>query len=371
MRSAAILLLGLAGRGLVAQNLDTAQLRHRADSLLRLWREANTFARVQVSLDDARRQGTARATRATAAIRSERPVQRGGLMVIASEPDSIPLQETVPRTWAALRATYGSRADSLASQPVHIIVINSEREPVVEARARRVPAHIAPDLLERTLLGLIGSPRADGRLSRWLGGAVHVLLDTARARSETYMQLVTGGVAARACFRGDLNRCADALELPEDSTFYLTTFNAAERREAVARARQPDVLEQVPRAQYTQCVNHADDSACVHFLQALGRDQVPRPLDGNARDALVFTALAMGGDSAYDRLVQDTTAPVVKRLEHAARAPVAAIVSRWRHDVLAARPSSPSVPLRETVFALGWVGLLTAGAVRSSRWRLG
>lgn len=367
---ALVVALGLAAGRAPAQALDTAQLRHRADSLLRLYREALTFARVQTALGQARQVGAASATRRVAAVRGEQPVQAGALMVIANQPDSIPLQEVVPRTWGVLHRTYGSRADSLAAQPIRLIVYHSVRDQITDIRGRRVPAGIAPELLERTILGVLGGPRPDSRLARWLGGAVHVPLDSMRARSETYLQLVTGGAAARGCFRGDISRCEDALELHEDSDFYLSVFNAAERQEAVARARDPDMLDQVTKPQYTRCLDGAD-SACIAFLRAMTVGQVPRPLDGNGRDALMFTVLAMGGDSAYDRLVRDTTRSIISRLEAAANAPIGAVVSRWRGEVLSARPPSPSVPFQDAAFSIGWVGLLVAGAVRSTRWRLG
>lgn len=355
---------------LSGQVLDTGRLHHRADSLLALWRQANTFAQVQQTLREDRRGQVGQQTRATAALRGENPVKTGDLMVIADYPDSIPLREAVGRAWAMLASTYGTRATALVGQPIRLSVMFSNRQPITDFNARRVPRNVSVDELERTLLGIAGQPPVDRRFSSWLGNTVHPVFDTAAERSAVYLQLVTAGSAATRCFQDHLDACAAALQLSEDSTFYLTVFDAVERRNAVVRASSPARLEPAALATYSRCVDRRVDSACVGFLRSLGAAQVPQPLSSQARNLLVSTALSLGGNGAYDRLMADSTAPVTVRLARAAGVPIDKVVTEWRTQILTARPASEGVPLRGTIFTLAWVGLIATGAIRSTRWRL-
>lgn len=363
-----VLSLPLARRA-AGQALDTASLHHRADSLLALWRQANTLGEVQQAVREVRRQRSSQVTRATAALRGEHPVQAGNLMVVADFPDSIPLRAAADRAWHILSTTYGGAAAPLVAQPIHISVIFSERQ--VVTNGRRVPHKVTVDELARTLIGMAGQSKVDARLARWLGNTVHPVLDTVMERGAVYVQLVTAGsAAATACFNGALAGCAAALQLSEDSLFYLTVYDARQRRGSVAGARSREFLDPTDRATYIRCVDDRVDSACVDFLRGLPPQQIPQPLTFQARNLLVSTAEAMGGPGAYDRLVADTTAPIVTRLERAANAPVDRIVGAWRAQIVAARPLATQVPMGDAAVALGWVGLIAFGAVRSTRWRL-
>jgi len=136
-------------------------------------------------------------------------------------------------------------------------------------------------------------------------------------------------------------------------------------------ARTPDLLDPEERATFARCVDDRADSACVDFLHGIPLPQIPQPVTFAARNLLVSTALGLGGPGAYDRLMADTTAPVITRLEHAANAPVDRILGTWRSGVMAARPPATRVPLRDAALVLGWVGVIAFGAIRSTRWRLG
>ena len=237
--------------------------------------------------------------------------------------------------------------------------------------ARRVPRNVTVDELERTLLGMAGQPRIDRRLSAWLGNTVQPVLDTQATRANVYVQLVTAGsIAARHCFEGGQSECSTALHLAEDSDFFLTAFDAAERRLLAAGTSARSRIEPANLPTFTRCVDDHVDSACVTFLRGLGQNQIPQPLGFEARNLLVSTALRMGGAGAFDRLTADSTASIVDRLALAAGAPTDRVVAAWRADVMAARPPRSGVPAREALFAIGWVGLFATGAIRSTRWRL-
>jgi hypothetical protein len=360
-----------AGREMAAQVLDTAQLHTKADSLLSLWREADALGEVQQAVRDARHQRATQVTRATAVLRGEHPVRAGDLMIIADYPDSIPLVAAATRAWSILSTTYGSQATSLVAQAIRLTVMFSNRQMMRSTAGRRVPRNVTVEELERTLLGMAGQPRVDARFSRWLGNTPHPVFDTAADRASVYVQLVTAGsTAATSCFSGSITGCAAALQLAEDSEFYLTVYDAAERRAAVAGARSRDVLEPTARATYAHCVDDAADSACIDFLRGITLPQIPQPLTFEARNLLVSTTEVMGGPGAYDRLMADTTAPVITRLERAANAPIDKVVATWRANIIAARPRATHVPARDVLLAVGWTGIIAFGAIRSTRWRL-
>jgi len=354
-----------------AQVLDTARLHRKADSLLVLWREAYGLSQVQAAAREARDHRATQIARATAAIRGQNPVQSGGLMVIADYPDSIPLREASARAWNILSRTYGSHAASLVQQPIRLAVVFSERQRVAMPDARRVPHRVTVDELERTLMGMTGQPAIDRRFSRWLGNTVQPVFDTGAARTNVYTQMVTAGsVAARHCFEGALSDCATALGLDEDSDFFLSAYDAAERRVLVASTSARSRIEPAEVPAFDRCVDQRVDSACVVFLRGLDRNQIPKPLSFEARNLLVSTATEIGGAEAYTRLNADSSASVRDRLSRAAGVPIDRVVATWRSEVLAARPPRNRVPTRDALFALGWVALFTTGAVRSTRWRL-
>ena len=354
-----------------AQVLDTVHLHHKADSLLALWREANALGVVQQAVRAVRHQKATQVTRATAVTHGERPVRAGALMVIADYPDSIPLQGAANHAWDVLSTTYGSQAAVLAAQPIRLAVVFGDREGVASPPSRRVPRKVTEDELERMLLGMTGQPKVDSRFSRWLGNSVHPVLDTLADRAGAYDQLVTAGsTAATSCFKGGIEGCVDVLQIPEDSLFYLTVYDAAQRRGTVAASRSPDMVEPAEHARYSRCVDDHVDSACIEFLRGIPLGQIPQPVNFEVRNLLVSTALSLGGPGAYDRLMADSTAPVSTRLEQAANAPLEKIVGTWRTNVMAARPVATGVAAGDAAIAVGWVGLIAFGAMRSTRWRL-
>ena len=357
--------------GVRAQVLDTVHLHHQADSLLALWREANALGVVQQAVRAVRHQKATQVTRATAAGRGEHPVRAGALMVIADYPDSIPLQSAAKDAWDVLSTTYGSQATVLAAQPIRLAVVFGEQGGVASPTSRRVPRKVTENELERMLLGMTGQPKVDSRFSRWLGNTVHPVLDTAAERSGAYDQLVmAGSTAATNCFKGGIDGCIKVLQVPEDSLFYLTVYDAAQRRGTVAAARSPDMVEPAEHATYSHCVDDHVDSACIEFLRGIPLGQIPQPVNFEVRNLLVSTALSLGGPGAYDRLMEDSTAPVSTRLERAANAPLERIVGTWRADVMAARPVVTGVAAGDAAVVVGWVGLIAFGAIRSTRWRL-
>lgn len=347
-----------------------SSLQHRADSLLALWREASTLAGIQQESHAAKGTAVAATTRATASARGMRPVRVEGLMILSDAPDAIPLRAAAERAWRVLHRTYSKSAPVLTAQPLRIHVA---RRGVATAsnNDREVSDDMSLDALTRTILAMVGQPRADSTLTSWLGGSVRPLLDTAASSSASYVDLVLApSRAARSCFAGSLVGCRAALQLADDSTFFLTAYDAEDRRAVVAGARAPTLLEPLDRSIYDRCLVERIDAACVDFLRSLGRGQIPRPLPDEARELFMTTVLDAGGPAAYDRLVGTPTAAIADRLVAASGIPLDSVVARWRNRLIAARPPAPSVPLIDGLLALLWIGVLATCALRSTRWRV-
>ncbi|HTY06820.1 MAG TPA: hypothetical protein VMC86_09905 [Gemmatimonadales bacterium] len=361
--------LGLSA-GLSAQSTAPTYQR-KADSLLALWSDARTFARVQLDLRAARAQGAATAVRSTAASRGLDPIQVGDLMILTNLPKALPFDAAARTAWSVLRRTYASSAPALAARPLHLRVWYPDRQSPALPGARMVLGTTSEDGLARMLVGMVGEPPPDSGLKAWLGGGVQAVMDTVASRRTAYVELVRApSLAARHCLLGDLAACRSALHLDDDSALYLTAYDAGERRALVARVRAPNMLTPADRQLYGACVSSEADSACVAFLRSLAPAEIPRPLAERPLQELVTVALEAGGPAAYDRLTADPRAAMPARLAAAAGMPVDSLIARWRAALIAARPAPPAPPLGDGLLAVAWVGVLGLCASRSSRWRV-
>ena len=357
--------------GAAAQQTSIPALQRRSDSLLALWREASRFAQVQQESHAAKVTSSTTTTRATAAERGMRPVQVGGLMILSDAPDAIPLRGATERAWSILDRTYGGAATALTARPLRLHVIRRQRPSARMAESREVFDDISAEVLTRTLLAMVGEPRPDSALRVWLNGGVRPLIDTAATRTAAYVQLVMSpSRASRSCLAGDLAGCRAALQLTDDTAFFLTVYDAADRRAAVAGARSPSILTPLERPIFNRCTVDRIDSACIDLLRGMGPGQVPRPLSDEARAFFISTVLGLGGAAAYDRLMANSTAALSDRIAGAGGMPLDSAVARWRAQLIAARPPAPNVPLRDGLLALGWMGILATCAARSTRWRV-
>src|SRR5688572_11909290 len=105
---AAVLASALLGEA-AGQDLDV--LRHRADSIATLWRDAQLLVTIQDSL-----------RRTTLPAAMER-VTAGSLVVLA-DPSRLPLHEATADAWDLLDRFYGDAAQSLAHRPVVLRVVS-------------------------------------------------------------------------------------------------------------------------------------------------------------------------------------------------------------------------------------------------------
>ena len=336
------------------------RLRNRADSLVRAWREAKLLADVADSLER---------VRATAG--SDTIVVRG--LRIITNPSPLPLREAAERAWPAIDSLYGSAAEDLVQHPFIIRAVDPD------TAVRRTVLHVGFELpwdldvraTTTALLTTVTAPHFDPALADWLGAALRPTLRPGDEPAAVFVQLVTApSEAVRRCFRGDIARCKDVLQVSDSTGLLERWYVTPAEREALVTGFFTDYFARGATAPSLQkCGQHRDD-ACTALLQLLPPGSLPRPLAQTARLLLVREALRAGGRDGYRRLVARPSAPIAARLSSAAEMDIDSLVVRWRKDVLAARPKPLALPWWASFAAIGWTAFFGLCALRSSRWRL-
>lgn len=343
-----------------AQDTLVTRLRMRADSLVREWRQASAFADLVDSLVRAR-AGEGRDTIAVGTLR------------IVTNPSPLPVRRAAERAWPAIDSLYGSVAADLARRPYIVHAVDPD------TAVRKPPFHfgleVPWDLDEASLVTMIltNVPIAvsDPALADWLGASLRPAVRARQDRVAVYVQLVTApSAAARSCFLGDVTRCEDALGLADAASALQRWYpSAAERRELVTRSFAYFFNQGSTAAPYRACAA-GSDADCVGLLRALPGSALPKPLGYDARATLTHLALRLGGRDAYRRLLANPSAPIADRLSAAAGTSLDSLVTRWRAEVIAARPATVFLPAWAFAVALGWTAVFAACGLRSSRWRV-
>lgn len=351
-------LSGQAAAGAPPRTEELHRLEARADSLARLWIEANALANLADSLEHAVSRGRAD----TLAV---------GSLRIISNASPLPLREAAARAWPTIDSLYGSAAKELESRPylIHAIDPDSLRR----GRASwgiEVPWDKDVKELTNLLLVYTPMPPPDRPFQDWHGDVVRPSFRSRRTDLEqSYITLVTSPyTVGRDCYLGSLESCRSALGLddPPDPTRVFRT--PADRRMAL-QGTIVAYLETDPMAALQGC-RAGRDSACIELMRLLPPARLPRPVGVNARQTLVVTALRLGGREAYHQLLAHPEASMAARLSQAAGVPLDTLLARWRSEVLASRPAPVALPPFGPLVGLGWTVLFGLGALRSSRWRV-
>lgn len=357
------LALSLAALALAAtlegQDTMVERLRHRADSVLRTWREAERLADLADSLE--RERATAGSD--TIAI--------GGLRVIAN-PSPLPLRQAAERAWPLIDSLYGTLALEIAQHPAIIRAVDPDT--AFHRTPLRVGVELPWDLdvhaTTSVLLGAAQPPRFDRALAEWLGAPLRPTPRPREERAVVFVQLVTApSHAVRGCFLGDIGRCKDVLELNDSSGLVERWYMTPPEREVLVTGSFSFYFDRGATAPSLRRCRAHDDDACTALLRSLPPGTLPRPLAQAARVVLVRDALRAGGRDAYRRLVADSAASLAARLSSASGMEIDSLVFRWRNGVLAARPARLTLPWWASVAAVGWTALFGFCALRSSRWR--
>jgi hypothetical protein len=339
-------------------------LQARADSLLHEWRQANILAAVQDSL------------RAAAHIAGRDTIRVGALTILAN-PSPLPLAQAAAQAWPEIERFYGAAAQALARHPVVIQAVDPDTAVLTSGPAGilRIPWDQDQGQLVRTLVGSADLGSLDRGLRDWLEGPITPLFDLKPTLSRVYVQLVTApSQAVRHCFAGDLAACRDALSLTDTADLITRWYGPEERRHLVAAQlalfQSSGLLARQGREAAFHSCAAGSDSACLDLLIAYWPGATPPPLDYGARYTLLATAVALGGEGAFSRLLAASNSPTGTRLAEASLVTEDSLVTRWRADVLAAQPKPVALPPWGAWIALAWAGVFAGCALRSSRWRV-
>ena len=334
------------------------QLEARADSLARLWEEANALA----NLADGLAHGDYPGNVDTLGV--------GSLRIIHNA-SALPLEAAAERAWPLIDSLYGSAARGLEQRPYLIHAI----DPDSQARTRPtwgivIPWDKSPKELSDLLLVYVPMGPADAAFKAWYGDAVRPSTRGVRFDLEqSYLSLVTShyGVG-QDCFLGSIESCRSVLGL-DDPADPIRLFRTPAERQEAAKGMAPTYRENEFRAAFMPCIAGAD-SSCVTMLRLLRPAQLPRPVAAIARQTLMSLALRLGGRDSYVRLMGDSAAPMPARLSATSGLPLDSLLSVWRASVIASRPKPVAVPPFGPLVGLGWAAVFGVCALRSSRWRV-
>jgi hypothetical protein len=333
-------------------------LQARADSLARLWDEANALANLADSL-------------AHSDAPSRLDTLKVGSLVIVANRSPLPLQAAAERAWPVIDSMYGSRAKELEQNPYLIQAIDPDTNFTgTHPWGTLVPWDKSVKEMANLLYFYVPAPQPDKAFKDWVGATIRPSTSGLKAELEqSYVALVTAHYrVGQDCFVGSLASCRStlALDRPIDRVKLFRT--RAERQEAMSRIVFT-YGESEQLAAMKPCIN-GDDAVCVKLIGEVDPSRLPAPVGPIARQTLVRLALRLGGREAYSRLTADSTQPMDLRLTAAAGVPLDSLLFLWQSSVIAARPKSVELPAYGPLVGMAWFLVFGMVALRSSRWRV-
>lgn len=353
----AVLLLATCAATPVTAQTEIERLQRKADSLARLWKEADALADLADSL---------------ARVPVMPPLDTltvGGLLLVTNQPALI--RPAAERAWPVIDSFYGAAAAQLRERPYRLQVITKDSQGFAPRQTwgTVIPGGWDADDVTRLLVAYTPIP-TDERYQHWAGGMLTPSSRGARVDlAESYVALVTSHFQiGTQCFTGRIDRCRTVLGLDSvnDPARLYPTF--AERQK-VARLLYAAYNGAGVRNDLVPCLA-TSDSSCQAALSKVPFEQLPRPVPQIVRHSLVAEALRIGGREAYTRLMADTLLPIPARLEAAAGMPLDSVIARWQTSVVAARPKPVAMPPIGALVGMGWGAIFGLMALRSSRWRI-
>lgn len=324
----------------------------------------------------------------------EAPVVRtvAGLTIRALPRDMDAATALFTRTWAEHFAPLlGPPPEALRALPLTYYDARGPWNPLIgEDRGGRWPVIVEPGTDRRARArqavseALIGAgPRSVGRWSEFSG--FEPTSDPLRVRRQLS---AVASASATLCLRGDVEACTVTLGLrPEGWTeedvvraWYeqeqlhelLVERRRIGRRDDLGGLDAADVLIMARRAGVD-----AEQGDSVRALYWMDAEQVIlhtyAPADRDSRASLLRLAIRLGGgEPAAERwLALPVDTPLEEAIEAIAAQPLEAVMRAWYDEVV----GSPDLPARRdsapTRTTLAWIGVLSAFAMTSTRWRIG
>ena len=303
-------------------------------------------------------------------------------LVDASQGSSV--QDAVARSWSHLLSAFGSEA-GVVDRHLFAARVSRERRDtsrriielaeVVNGRLDvfdRIPGVDNPDAIASRVLAHASKiilQNGDSAVLRWLQDPYSPEPMPDGLPGRLYAELVTSpSQVSSRCLAGDIRRCREALTLTPVPDPLTEWYDAGARRNLVVR--MGDLLNKGPqKAQYDACVIRESDGVCERILRTMPRYVLPPPLPMAMRHHLFRIALQAGGAGAYERLASGPARSVEQRLADAARLPIDSLVSRWRADIVSARPPSPMPSLLTAWTTVAWGIAVLLIALRFAAWR--
>ena len=308
----------------------------------------------------------------------------GGIITVVSHSDIAPLAreaaaqaDTVLRQIApllpAIRGTvvYLERDSSS--------VYSRERKPIIamqySAPPHRNPARMEAAIDAEQVARLIEGTAATRAFNlaklpiyTWRQGSYPLRKSDAREPnwSEVRFEIIDSpSLLGTRCYRGDIVSCSMLLGLTPVDDPVMAWYDSAARIQAVKERR--DYAMRIDRTRTIAC-EQGDDAACGRVLHGMSRF-TQAPGGGFSRDALLWEAVRIGGDSAIKRMMSPSNATAAEALAAAAGVPMDSVVRAWQRHVREGALGSDDLTLMMALVAVGWVALLLFLTTRISRWR--
>lgn len=346
--------------------------------------EARVSAERLLETYQSERAAAERARREEVRISQSDTIEAGALRLVVRQADRPIVEPAARLAWTTIQSRYGSLAATMTQHPILVYSFDSTAKeygasvslPDGSSTAQNFgagPARISAGLVHYADMLLWAN--ADSALRSWYPPSPDPGLDLGVTAERVYLELVTSlSVQARSCLIGDDRACSEAVGLRPVRDPLIESFDPAGRR---ALATRLGGRREYPHlaVRYQECVDDADDVACVELLRAALGDSAKHdafrlpPAVGDApRRALVAEVERLGGAEAWSRLIASRGQPLETRFALAARVPSDSLMRAWRRTLIAARPTNVSVPARSLLMALLWFGVGLALAMRFSRW---
>lgn len=218
--------------------------------------------------------------------------------------------------------------------------------------------------LERDLSDIGDGSVTASSLFRWRSGPVMppTQLDW------MYRQIATvPSLAVRECLEGTEGACWESLGLSEGSQLDRWYTRDEVRRLALISSRR---REREARLEIQACEDGAYMS-CEELLRQFRDPASLMPLSPESRAVMLWVALRMGGEGAWDRLLEDRSATPAEAILYASGSSAAELEAEWRALALESRPQVNAGLSTTKWMVLFWSIIFAALAMRSTRWRLG